>query len=576
MENKCDILDNKYRVSDILKGVVSVLQKLFLILVVLMNSLLFSNDVLSKFYELYSKRDSAITIPLQSFAPTSYSISDFLGSQFNPVSDYSFDGVGANINDSLYTVGPGDAFIIYLWGQINKSFTCFIDHDGNLPIVSVGVLSLKNQTLAKAKENIIKFLAAKFKNAQITISLSKVRKVKIDVLGEVNRPGTYIVSAGARISDIIGMANGFKENSNINGRAIRITNTQFGDRDADIISFYNTNNNDKNYYIREGDGIFVSKRNQSFSISGAVAYPDSFDFVEGDRLDKALDLAGGLTRGADSNSIILYRFLNNYDSLQSFVFSLKQINDSIVVIRPDDRILIPEQYEFRISRNVSITGEVFRPGLYPIQNDKTRLIDIINMAGGLTSQAFLQGSRIVRKAYTKTGEKEFQRLMNLPAQNLTPLERSFLKTKLTEENGTVSIDFDQLFSSQNALDNVYNIILREKDEIFINRKSLTVQVNGAVISPGLVSFKEGANYRYYINQTRGFNDKAKKGSVYIIKGGTETMLRPTKVKQIEPGDAIWVPETEYRDPWQVAKDIILTVGGLATTVLAVMSITEKL
>ena len=112
--------------------------------------------------------------------------------------------------------------------------------------------------------------------------------------------------------------------------------------------------------------------------------------------------------------------------------------------------------------------------------------------------------RTFRKYYFDVGDREFERLKAMPAESLTPLERSYLKTKLTEEDGIVSIDFEELLSDSSEL---YNIILRDKDEITIARKSLSIKVSGAVISPGLIGFTEGADYKHYIDRAGGEEDR---------------------------------------------------------------------
>jgi protein involved in polysaccharide export with SLBB domain len=196
-------------------------------------------------------------------------------------------------------------------------------------------------------------------------------------------------------------------------------------------------------------------------------------------------------------------------------------------------------------------------------------MEIISMAGGLTDDAFLKGSKIIRKIYPSVGEKEFARVKAMPAISLSELERSYLKTKLIEERGLVSMDFEKLFSNES---NIYNIILRDKDEITIARKSLSIKVSGSVVSPGLISFKENKDYKYYINQAGGFNTRAKKRMVQIIKGGTEIVLEPNKVEKLEAGDAIWIPEKEYRDKVQITKDILTILSSIASVVTSTITV----
>jgi hypothetical protein len=193
------------------------------------------------------------------------------------------------------------------------------------------------------------------------------------------------------------------------------------------------------------------------------------------------------------------------------------------------------------------------------------------MAGGLTEDAYLRGSKIIRKKNERLEDREYQLLKMLPIENLSPIERNYLKTKQVEEKGRMSIDFEGFFS--NGKD-VYNIILTDKDEIAIAEKELSVKVLGAVVSPGLVSYKQGVGYEYYIEQAGGLTSEAKRGSLRIIKGGTETWLRPHKVEKLEAGDVIWVPEKPYVNKLLVTKDILLVLGSIATLVISTLTIQQ--
>lgn len=481
-------------------------------------------------------------------------------------------GFDQQIDEHSYILGTGDGFTIYLWGSVNDEVEAIIDQEGNLIIPSVGIINIKNLTLFEGKEKIRKKVLTTYKKIDISIVLSKIRKFKVYALGEVKYPGFYEVNGATRVSDLIEMADGFLEDTLLYYlRGIEIKNEQHPKRFADLAIFYNFNIIDRNPYLIEGDRVFVPKEGNIISISGGVNTPGEYTYMKGDTLITVLKAAGGLGRGADSTKILVYRFMDNTDQLSSFELSYADSSVYIFPIVKDDRIVVCNIPDYRKHRQVEIMGEVRFPGFYPIQKDKTKLAEVIAMAGGLTEDAYLKASKIIRRRITKFDDREFLRLKNLPLENLTPLERSYLKTKMTEENGRVSIDFEELMENGSDL---YNIILRDEDYIIIYRKNLSLKVTGAVINPGLVSFKEGSDVKYYINQAGGFNEEARKRSVTIIKGGSEIWLKPHEVNKLEAGDAIWVPEKPYIDRFQLTKDILLIVSSVATVILSGIAISQ--
>jgi protein involved in polysaccharide export with SLBB domain len=470
------------------------------------------------------------------------------------------------LDENEYYVGPGDIFMVHIWGKMEKSYTLNIDNEGQLYIPLKGIINIKGKTLNETKELIRQEILQLYrKKIELIVSLSNIRQFKVYIIGDVMHPGGYLANGMTRISDIIEFAGGISERGKY--RNIKITNDFFETRYADLAAFMHSREISKNPYIREGDIIHVEPLTEFINIQGFVNYPDTYSVCVDDKLRDILLAAGGFSRGADKNKILIFRFLSDNDSLTTYQISSSQA-DTFQIER-DDRIYVCGITKYRHHLEVIINGEVRYPGVYPIRRDKTRLMEIISMAGGLTDDAFLKGSKIIRKIYPSVGEKEFARVKAMPAISLSELERSYLKTKLIEERGLVSMDFEKLFSNES---NIYNIILRDKDEITIARKSLSIKVSGSVVSPGLISFKENKDYKYYINQAGGFNTRAKKRMVQIIKGGTEIVLEPNKVEKLEAGDAIWIPEKEYRDKVQITKDILTILSSIASVVTSTITV----
>lgn len=496
-------------------------------------------------------------------------------------------GFDQKINEDKYILGTGDGLTVYIWGSINDQIKSIIDHEGNFIVPSLGFVNVRGLTLREGKEKIKEKVLELHKKVDLTVVLSEIRKFKVYILGEVKEPGGYIVNGATRVSDLIISASGLKQ-SKTEGkrlksneididsiskiRAVEIDNEDRPRRFADLALFYNYNSIDKNYYLNEGDRVFVPKKRDIISVHGAVNYPGEYTYMLGDTLITVLKAAGGLTREADSTRIILSRFVNDIDSLITFELSFADSSVFYFPIQKDDRVLVCGIPEYRKHRQVIIQGEVKYPGVYPIQKDKTRFSEIITLAGGLTEDAFLRGSKIVRKIYTKVGDREFERLAKTPTENLSPLEKSYLKTKMIEEEGIISIDFEELLAKGNDF---YDIILRDKDEITIAGKNLSIKVTGAVISPGLVNYKDGADYKYYIEQAGGFNTRARKGSITIIKGGTDVMLSPHRGKNLEAGDAIWIPEKQYINRFNLVRDILQITVSIATLVILVFTIQQN-
>jgi protein involved in polysaccharide export with SLBB domain len=479
------------------------------------------------------------------------------------------------IDENNYVVGPNDELTVYLWGSIDREIVASVNNEGRLIIPSVGAIPLNNMKLVDAKKAVEKLILDKYKNVSMTISLTNIHRFKVYIIGGVAQPGMYIANGASRVADLVNLAGGFKKETEskllVRLRGIEIANDRYPTRLADLAAFYHNGEMSGNPYLLDGDRVFVSPAKEIVGVFGEVAFPGYYDVVDGDTFGSLLRAAGGFTRECDTTNIIISRFGDDIDSLITFHLSLGQAL-SFPIVR-DDRILVSGIPDYRIHRTVELRGQVEYPGLYPIQKDKTRLTEIIAMAGGLTEDAFLPGSTILRQQTSKLRDREFERLKSTPFESLTPLERSYLKTKQTEENGRVSIDFQELYRNNHEY---YNIILKDSDIITIACKDLSVNVTGAVVSPGLISHKPGEGYSYYISQVGGYNTRARKSSVMIIKGGTNIWLRPHEAKTIEAGDKIWVPEREYHDWFRITRDMLAMTAAVATIIISFYSITDRM
>lgn len=469
------------------------------------------------------------------------------------------------INPKEYILGPGDVIYIYIWGVIENKYDIIINAENKIVIPHIGEFDVQNKSLFTFREDVKKNLEDKYKKVNISISLKEMKTFKTYIYGQVNKPGSYVVNNSTKISDLVDLSDGL--NQTAKKIRIEIKNEELGKRYANLNISKNKGAYVNDPYIRVGDIVYVGLKKEFISISGAVSNPGNIDYSIGMSLQDVINVSGGFSRGADSSFINIYRFNGNEDSLK--LIKVENFEFDKFEIIEDDRIVVKNIPEYRIHRQINILGEVKYPGNYPVKKDKTTLDEVVSMAGGFTNNAFLKGSRIIRKKQSNLVDKEFDRLKTQPIATLSPDERSYLKTKLTEESGLISVDFSNY-------DDIKNLVLRDGDKIIIAEKSLSIQVTGAVTQPGLVSYNFDKDYRYYINQAGGFNTRAKKRSVMIIKAGTNTWLRPRDVDRIEAGDAIYVAEKQYVDKILIVKDIFLILGSIAAVIMSGLAISDRI
>ena len=97
-----------------------------------------------------------------------------------------------------YRLGPGDAVNVDIWGASQESVTETISPDGTITIEGIGVIQLSGLSVSQAKARLKKVLGPRYQGSQIELTLGQTRTITISVMGEVNVPGTYTMSAFAQ------------------------------------------------------------------------------------------------------------------------------------------------------------------------------------------------------------------------------------------------------------------------------------------------------------------------------------------------------------------------------------------
>ena len=289
-----------------------------------------------------------------------------------------------------------------------------------------------------------------------------------------------------------------------------------------------------------------------------------------DNLTSVINLARGFDQDANIDSISVFRLNKDTGKLEAIIVSYR--NDPGFKVNLFDRIFVKYNTIPIKSLSVTVLGEVERPGIYPIAFKKTTLKDVIELAGGFLPTAYLPLSIVFRRydeEYMKTDTAEI--LVNMRANDLIVNEKdklSFERDVVSRRNRMV-VDFEKLYKEN---DSTQNIILENRDVIYINDNKNIVYVYGQVSNEGFVPYKEGADYQYYIDKAGGFSLAADKGNTRVIKFNSRGWYEADKT-DVQSGDFIYVPKhspSEFKENLTIIATMIGVVASVITTYLLIM------
>ena len=344
--------------------------------------------------------------------------------------------------------------------------------------------------------------------------------------------------------------------------------------------------------LKNEDVLFIptkqeSRVQQTIAIHGEVQYPGTYKYADNETLEDFVLQAGGLKESASMHNVLVSRRIVNphaitTDSIlaQSFNFSLK---DGFVIdgepgfkLKPFDEVYVRKSPGYFTQQNVEIEGEVMFAGTYTLTKKNERLSDLFKRAGGGTDLAYIPGARLERKVndaervrleeLVKMRKDEKERVLQEIAINnnrsVGEMQQVVNMEELTEipETYHVGIELDKALANPGG---DFDIVLREGDRIHVPTYNGTVKIEGEVMYPNTIAYKEGKSAKYYINQAGGYNRYAKKNQAYVIYMNG-TVAKVNDGAKILPGCEIVVPQKAMNRKLGIAE--YMSIGSTAAAI----------
>jgi polysaccharide export outer membrane protein len=518
--------------------------------------------------------------PQQVQTPTEVDISgyEFLRPMFSAM--YTDQVLEGPVNPEYYIVGPNDIFSLGIWGIMNSTVPINVTPEGTLIVPTIGEIPVAGLTLSEVKQKVIEKVKRRYISADVSLTLVSPRRFTITVtgVGQGEYPMSAALRAGSIIAQVLYDTTALVRSGTTKGERYRFSlrNITLSRKDGstsriDLLKYYATHDDKYNPYLREGDIINIPKYDYDgrfLSVFGAVQFPGAFEWMEGDDLETAIQLARGFTTSAQRDSILISRLdMNSKNMTNVFV---KYDENKHMPIQINDRVVVMTYTDWRRDYRVTVLGEVIRPGPYPITLNTTKLSDIINQASGFTSNAYLPTSELYRrldtmfmtntKSLRDSAEYLFTQRLNDVISNDKEREQFEIDTK--GRIGRVNVDFVRLFEKN---DLSQDVILKEGDVIYISPNNGAVYIYGQVNKPGFVQYVEGKDFDYYVEKAGGFGDRANEDNARVIKFKTREWLEPDEAK-IEANDFIYVPKVIKRD-FAYDIDLIAKVAGVVSAII---------
>jgi protein involved in polysaccharide export with SLBB domain len=294
-----------------------------------------------------------------------------------------------------YVIGGGDQLLIDIYGASQQSFDATVSPEGTILIPNVGMIQVGGSsieaTTSRLKTSLGRIYSGLLGSSPSTflqVRLGNIRSIKVSMVGELSKPGTYTLPSFATVFNGLFAAGGPNENGSF--RNVQVYRDSRLIATVDIYEFLAKGDSKANITLQDNDVVIIPPVQARVEIIGPVRREGFFEVKPSESLADLYIYTGGFTSEAYKERLTVRRIENNerriIDVAQTDFSSFKPIDG--------DEILVGETLDRFVNR-VQISGAVQRPGEYALENGVS-VKGLIEKAQGLKPEAFLNRATLYR------------------------------------------------------------------------------------------------------------------------------------------------------------------------------------
>jgi polysaccharide export outer membrane protein len=311
---------------------------------------------------------------VEALRPFGYDLFDRAPSTFAPVTNVPVP--------SDYTIGPDDRLEVQLYGTQNRTLRLTVDREGRINFPELGPISVSGQLFSQVREQIEARVARQMIGVRASVSMGDTRSIRVFVLGEAQRAGSYTISGLGTITSALFAAGGVKAIGSL--RNIQLKRQGALIRRLDLYDLLIRGDTTDDTKLLPGDVIFVPPVGLTVSVAGEVRRPAIYEVKNESTIDDVIGLAGGLTAEADRSRVTVTRIDESQRRVVLQVDTSSAAGKTQGVQNGD--VLQIARLRPTLDSGIQVQGHVFTPGVVAFRQG-LRLSDVIHSVDELQPNA---------------------------------------------------------------------------------------------------------------------------------------------------------------------------------------------
>ena len=403
---------------------------------------------------------------------------------------------------SDYVIGPGDQLDVQLYGNKNANLQLMVGRDGRVDFPELGPIGISGQTFNSAKALIESRVERQMIGVRASVTMGDTRSIRVFVLGDAKRPGTYTISGLGTISSALFAAGGVLPIGSL--RDIQLKRRGVLVRQFDLYDMLIRGNTTDDAKLLPGDVIFIPPIGSTIAVDGEVHRPAIYEVRNENSVADVIALAGGLTPEADTAKLALTRIDS---ALHRVVLQVDlSAGGRTEAVHNGDSLRV-SRLRPTLDAGVLVQGYVYTSGAFAYRQGM-RLTDVIRSVDDLKPNADLHYILIRRE---------------LPPDRRLEVLSADLSEALRAPGSSADIplmarDRITVFDLQSSRDRVIRPLLDDlKLQSNIGLPDDIVRIDGRANVPGEYPFQSGMTVRDLIRAGGGLSDAAFGGTAELTR-----------------------------------------------------------
>ena len=385
-----------------------------------------------------------------------------------------------------YEVGPGDELVVQIYGIAQATINLNVSPEGKVVIPNVGVSHLGGLSIDAVKTLLTQKIGTRYAgltganpSSFLMVTLSNIRSIKVNIVGEVKIPGSYQLPSFTTSFNALYASGGPTAKGSF--RNIQLFRGGKQIAEVDLYDFLLKGNTDKNIRLEDNDVLLVPQYGKRVEIAGEVRRNLFFEVKEKETLLNLIEMANGYTNNAYRKILTIQRS----NGLDKSILNIDEKEQGATRLFDGDYVIVGKAPNIYTNR-IQIVGAVLREGDYELI-DNFRISDLLTKAGGLKEDAFMARAILYRKEYG-------------------------LQKK------AISINLNKAILN----DSNNNLILKREDALVVSsiydiKENYSVTINGEVNDPGIYPYSKGMTVGELVLKSKGFKEAASESSIEIVR-----------------------------------------------------------